>query len=418
MSDFLESVFKVKQASAKLLHFSEKFVQELLIDLANKIPSYLEEMILANQEDLSKISPEDYRYDRILLNEERLLSIAEDIKKVAHLKSPLFETLDRFVLENGMEVAKERVPFGVIGVIYEARPNVTFDVFSLCIKSGNAVILKGSSDADASNRKIVSFIHEVLEERGIDRNTLCLLSSSRESTKDLLEAEEYVDLIIPRGGKKLIDFVRTHSKVSVIETGAGIVHTYLDEFVDLKMASEVICNAKTRRVSVCNALDALIVHENHLENLPLLLKELSLKSVELFPDKRAYEALKNRYPQNLLKLSDEEIFGREFLSLKMSIKVVKSLEEAIKHISTYSSKHSEAILSNKKENIEYFLRHVDAAVVYANASTAFTDGAQLGLGAEIGISTQKLHARGPMGLKELTTYKWLIRGSGQIRSVE
>lgn len=408
-------LYEVKKASASLAALSSEQINKVLLDLAAKISEESTSILKANQKDLARLSPEDPKYDRLLLSEERLLHIAEEIRHVAHLESPLGKILEERILPNGLQLSRISVPLGVIGIIYEARPNVTFDVFSLCFKSGNALVLKGGADAEASNRAIVDLIHTVLRENRIDSNIVCLLPPTREAARELLDAVEEIDVIIPRGGKELIDFVRSHAKVPVIETGAGIVHTYVDESVDIEMARRVIDNAKTRRVSVCNALDTLIIHQNQLPNLPKLVSSLASKKVQLFADPVAYQILQAHYPSALLSRANEQSFGQEFLSLKMAIKTVKNLEEALAHISEHSSKHSEAILSNNQENIETFLHRVDAAVVYANASTAFTDGAQFGLGAEIGISTQKLHARGPMGLRELTSYKWILRGSGQIR---
>jgi glutamate-5-semialdehyde dehydrogenase len=305
---------------------------------------------------------------------------------------------------------------GVVGVIYEARPNVTFDVFALCFKTGNVGILKGGSDAEFSNLAIISVIHNVLQKHGINVNVATLLPAEREATAALLNARSYVDVLIPRGSQGLIDYVREHSKVPVIETGAGIVHTYFDQTGDVKKASAIIDNAKTRRVSVCNALDCLIVNDQRLHDLVQLTKPLADKKVEVYADDRAYQVLKGNYPDELLHQAAPEHFGIEFLDMKIAIKTVNTLQEALDHIAEYSSKHSEAIISEDAANIETFLNTVDAAAVYVNTSTAFTDGAQFGLGAEIGISTQKLHARGPMGLEELTSYKWIVRGNGQIRS--
>jgi glutamate-5-semialdehyde dehydrogenase len=296
----------------------------------------------------------------------------------------------------------------VVGVIYEARPNVTFDVFALCFKTGNISVLKGGSDADASNRAILSIIHGVLQKHNIDVNTVTLLPVERDATEALLNAIGYIDVLIPRGSQSLINFVRNNAKVPVIETGAGIVHTYFDESADLEKGAQIVFNAKTRRVSVCNALDCLIIHSNRLDDLPAIARPLVDKQVELFADEKAYNLLKGNYPTELLHKAEPEHFGTEFLDYKMAIKTVDSLQEALDHIANNSSKHSEAIVSEDIQNIETFLNTVDAAAVYANASTAFTDGAQFGLGAEIGISTQKLHARGPMGLEELTSYKWVV----------
>jgi len=314
-----------------------------------------------------------------------------------------------------MEITKITVPFGVVGIIYEARPNVSFDVFSLCLKSGNACVLKGGTDAHNSNKAIVKVIQSILDKFGLDKNVVTLLPAGRESTAELLTAVGIVDVIIPRGGKSLIDFVRDNSKVPVIETGAGICHTYFDEFGDVEKGSDIIFNAKTRRVSVCNSLDCLVIHEKRLSDLTALCQRLAEKNVILYADIKAYTFLNGKYPKALLQKATEESYGIEFLDYKMAIKTVESLEEAIDHISTFSSKHSECIVSENKENIRIFDKMVDAACIYTNVSTAFTDGGQFGLGAEIGISTQKLHARGPMGLEELCTYKWIIKGNGHIR---
>jgi glutamate-5-semialdehyde dehydrogenase len=357
----------------------------------------------------------DSRYDRLMLNAERIEGIAEDIRTVTQLSNPLNRVLSAEERPNGLIVSKISVPFGVIGVIYEARPNVTFDVFSLCFKSGNACILKGGSDAINSNTAIVKVIHSVLEKNGIDKNVLTFLPAGREETAQLLNAREYVDLIIPRGSRNLIDFVRKNAAIPVIETGAGICHTYFDEFGDREKGRLIINNAKTRRVSVCNALDCLIVHEARSGDLDYLVGLCSGSDVIIYADPIAYKALNGKYPSSLLRKATNDSFGTEFLSYKMAVKTISSFEEALSHISKYGSKHSEAIISENINRIELFNKIVDASSVYSNTSTAFTDGAQFGLGAEIGISTQKLHARGPMALEALTTYKWIIKGDGQIR---
>ena len=361
------------------------------------------------------MDPMNPKYDRLKLTEERLAGIAEDMKNVASLPSPLRRLLSETVRPNGMVIRKVAVPFGVVGVIYEARPNVTFDVFSLCFKSGNACVLKGGSDADSSNRALVAIIHDVLSEQGVDPAVCTLLPSDREATTELLNAVGLVDLIIPRGSSSLINFVRNHARVPVIETGAGICHTYFDKDGDKEKGREIVNNAKTRRVSVCNALDCLIVHRDRLGDLPYLCGKLSDSNVIIYADKPAFAALSGRYPADLLQPATANSFGTEFLDYKMAIRTVSSLDEALQHISRYSSKHSESIVSESMETIHRFQQMVDAACVYANVSTAFTDGAQFGFGAEIGISTQKLHARGPMSLPELTTYKYIIEGDGQIR---
>ncbi len=413
--DIMASLNAVKKASRELVDFSDDQINQVLLALADAIPEHMENLLAANQDDLQRMSPDDPKYDRLLLDASRLLAIADDIRNVATLDSPLGKVLEGHTLANGIALSKVSVPLGVIGIIYEARPNVTFDVFSLCLKSGNAVALKGGSDAARSNQAAVALIHKVLKNCGVSPDVIYLLPPERAAVKFILEAVDQVDLIIPRGSRGLIDFVREHAKVPVIETGAGIVHTYVDDEADINMARDIIFNAKTRRVSVCNALDALIIHEKQLANLVNMLAPLAEQKVEVLADAPAYAALKNHYPEALLKPAQESDFGVEFLSLKMVVKTVTSLEEAVAHITRYSSKHSEAIVSSNQAHIDYFIKHVDAAVVYANASTAFTDGAQFGLGAEIGISTQKLHARGPMALQELTSYKWIAMGSGQTR---
>ncbi|TPE46081.1 glutamate-5-semialdehyde dehydrogenase [Pontibacter mangrovi] len=413
----MQPIFKqVKLASRKLNLLPEEKIINVLEQLADQAVANADAILAANQQDLARMDAADPKYDRLKLTHERIESIATDIRNVAKLPSPLGKVLSERTLENGLEMKKVSVPLGVIGVIYEARPNVTFDVFSLCLRSGNALLLKGGSDARDSNAAIVAIIHQVLEQNGVDKNIVQLLPPDREATHEMLHAVEYVDIIIPRGSQGLINYVRENSKVPVIETGAGIVHTYFDAFADLQRGKEIVVNAKTRRVSVCNALDCLVIHEDRLGDLAEIGKGLAAKGVEVFADAPAYAALKNSYPADKLQQATEEHFGTEFLSLKMSVKTVSGMEEAIEHINAYSSQHSEAIISENEQHVDQFLKAVDAAAVYANASTAFTDGAQFGLGAEIGISTQKLHARGPMALDELTSYKWVVKGSGHIRA--
>ena len=407
----------VLQASREIITLTDEAINRLLCDLADRIPAHQEAILAANKIDVERMDPADPMVDRLLLNPSRLEAIAADIRNVASLTSPLDVVLEERMLQNGLGLKKVTVPIGVIGIIYEARPNVTFDVFALCLKSGNATVLKGGSDAMYSNIAIVELIHSVLKEHGINPDTIYLLPAEREAAAIMLNAVGYIDMIIPRGSQKLIDFVRDNAKVPVIETGAGIVHTYFDKSGDLELGKQVIFNAKTRRPSVCNALDTLIIHRDRLGDLPALVEPLLEKQVLLFADEAAFAALHGHYPDALLQLAEPEHFGTEFLSLKMSVKTVSSLEEALEHIAHYSSRHSEAIIATDAATTATFLKRVDAAVVYANTSTAFTDGAQFGLGAEIGISTQKLHARGPMALKELTTYKWIIEGNGQVRAV-
>lgn len=404
-----------KKAARDLISLSKEKVNLVLSDLALALVENTETILQENEKDLAKMPVENPKYDRLKLTAERINAIAGDIENVVNLTSPLAEILSEKTLDNGLNLKKVRVPLGVVGVIYEARPNVTADVFSLCFKTGNVAVLKGGSDAEFSNLAISKVIQKVLKKHQVNPDVLSLLPAERAATEALLNARGFVDVLIPRGSQSLINYVREHSKIPVIETGAGIVHTYFDETGDLEKGKAIIFNAKTRRVSVCNSLDCVLINENRLIDLASLLSPLANGDVELFADEKSYEILKSSYPAALLNQAIEEHFGTEFLSLKLAVKVVADLDEALNHIANYSSKHSEAIISEDTENITKFLNQVDAAAVYANASTGFTDGAQFGLGAEIGISTQKLHARGPMGLEELTSYKWVVRGDGQVR---
>lgn len=405
----------VQNASRKIVTLDTETIDGLLVELADRIPAAADAILEANRKDLERMDSADPRYDRLLLNEARLAAIASDLRNVAALPSPLDRVLEERVLPNGLELRKVSVPLGVVGIIYESRPNVTFDVFALCLKSGNATVLKGGSDASFSNIAIVELIRTVIGDRGLDADMIFLLPAEREAAHILLNAVGYIDVIIPRGSQQLIDFARKHSTVPVIETGAGIVHTYFDASGDLAMGRDIVFNAKTRRPSVCNALDTLIVHQSRIDDLPVLVELLEEKMVQLYADEPAYYKLLGRYPDELLEMATPEHYGTEFLSLKLSIKTVASFEEALDHIARHSSKHSEAIIASDQAAIDDFMKRVDAAAVYANTSTAFTDGAQFGLGAEIGISTQKLHARGPMALRELCSYKWLVTGQGQVR---
>lgn len=410
-----ETLEAVRLASRKLALLDTKKINEILIAVADAAVENIERILTANVKDLQKMEVSNPKYDRLKLTSERICDIASDIRNVASLPSPLGNVLYEDVRPNGLKIKKVSVPFGVIGVIYEARPNVSFDVFSLCMKSGSACVLKGGSDAYNSNMAIVEIIREVLVKFAVDKNIVTLLPTDRETTTELLHANGYVDLIIPRGSSNLINYVRTEATVPVIETGAGICHTYFDLAGDINKGARIVNNAKTRRVSVCNALDCLLIHSDRLSDLPQICSELSSSNVIIYADKSSYEALKGTYPAELLQPATKDSYGTEFLDYKMAIKTVSNIDEAINHIFKYSSKHSECIVTEDKNAAEYFRRAVDAACVYVNAPTSFTDGAQFGLGAEIGISTQKLHARGPMGLKEITTYKWIIEGNGQIR---
>ena len=410
-----DMLYAAAESAVSLQTLSDAEVTSVLMDVASALRAATDEILKANALDLARMSPENPKYDRLKLTPERIDGIASDMENVAGLPSPLGKLLSETVRPNGMTIRKVTVPFGVIGVIYEARPNVTADVFSLCFRSGNVSVLKGGSDADDSSRAIVAVIHSVLEKHGIEKAVCTLLSADREATAELLGAVGLVDLIIPRGSSSLINYVRNNARIPVIETGAGICHTYFDKAGDMTKGAAIVNNAKTRRVSVCNALDCLIIHQERLADLPQICSALSGSNVTIYADPQSYEALKGTYPDALLQPATDESFGTEFLDYKMSIRTVASIGEALKHISKYSSKHSESIVSEDAEAIALFQKVVDAACVYANVSTAFTDGAQFGFGAEIGISTQKLHARGPMALPELTTYKYIIEGDGQIR---
>ena len=412
----LNEIFQAVQSASFSLRMMEvDEVNRILMAVADEITRSMPTLLAANRLDLERMDPENPKYDRLRLSEARLLEIASNMRDVAALPSPLDITLEERTRPNGLHLRKVSVPFGVVGIIYEARPNVSFDVFSLCLKSGNACILKGGSDADCSNRAIVALIHEVLRNCGVDEHVVELLPSTREATSGLLHAEGYVDLIIPRGSGELIRYVRHEATVPVIETGAGICHAYFDGKGDLAKGAAIIHNAKTRRVSVCNALDCLLVHKDRLDDLPALCAPLKGSRVKIYADASAWEALDGNYPSELLEHAGGDSFGTEFLDYKMAVKTVDSINGALEHIAEYSSKHSEAIVSEDSKATALFQKMVDAACVYANVSTAFTDGAQFGFGAEIGISTQKLHARGPMALRELTTYKYLITGDGQTR---
>lgn len=405
----------IQKASRTLLLLDDKKINHALLALADAAINNTDFILSENYKDLSRMDKEDPKYDRLLLTRERIADIASDIRNVAGLPSPLGEELMTIERPNGMHIKKISVPFGVIGVIYEARPNVSFDVFSLCLKAGNTCVLKGGSDAADSNAAIVKIIKETLKKENIAPDIVQLLPPDRSATAELLSAQGYVDLLIPRGSQGLINYVRENAKIPVIETGAGICHTYFDASGDVNKGKAIVNNAKTRRPSVCNALDCLIIHQDRLSDLPQICELLPEHRVEIFADEAAYAALEGQYPAELLKPANDNSFGTEFLSYRMAIKTVANFEDAITHITRYSSKHSECIVTEDKHNSETFLKLIDAAAVYANVSTAFTDGAQFGLGAEIGISTQKLHARGPMALKELTSYKWLITGDGLIR---
>ncbi len=418
----LENTFKsVRTASKTLALLTDSQRNEILNAVADAIIANKDGILEANGRDLAKMDPKNPLYDRLQLTDKRLADIASDMRNVATLPSPLGHVTKQKTLPNGLRLCRISVPFGVIGMIYEARPNVTFDVFSLCFKSGNACVLKGGSDADNSNRAAVELIHNVLVRFGINPDVVTLLPATHEATGELLNAVGYVDLCIPRGGRRLIDFVRDTARIPVIETGAGVVNTYFDKDGDLEMGKAIINNAKTRRVSVCNALDCLLIHESRLADLPSLAEPLLTHTppVTLYCDEQAYSALAAsplaKY-SSLIEHATEDSFGTEFMDYKMAIRTVASLEEAISHIDRNGSGHSEAVITQNAGTARQFQQLVDAACVYWNAPTSFTDGAQFGLGAEIGISTQKLGPRGPMALEEICTYKWLIEGEGQVRA--
>lgn len=413
--DFNNIFTKVKEASRSILQLGGDTINSIILAVADEIQKEAGAIIAANIEDLSRMSPDNPKYDRLRLDEERIAAIAADMRKVAELPSPIGVVLQDSVLPNGLQLSRVSVPFGVIGVIYEARPNVSLDVFSLCLKAGSACVLKGGSDAACTNEAIVDIVHNVLRQNGIDKHIVELLPATREAAASLLCARGFVDIIIPRGSSGLINYVRENATIPVIETGAGVCHAYYSSSADIEKGVAIINNAKTRRVSVCNALDCLLIHHSRLNDLVAISRPLLEQNVKIYADKETLKVLQGCYPSELLFPADDSSYGTEFLSYSMAVKSVASDDEAIEHISRYGSGHSECIIAEDESSCEKFLLLVDAACVYCNAPTSFTDGAQFGLGAEIGISTQKLHARGPMALREIVTYKWLIRGNGQIR---
>ena len=406
----------LKNASYSLPMLEENQINDVLFTLADAIEGNSESLLEANARDLARMDRSNPVYDRLMLTDERLKGIASDMRHVAELENPVGKVIDERVRPNGMKLTRVRVPFGVIGVIYEARPNVSFDVFSLCFKSRNACALKGGSDAYDSNCAIVDLIHRVLMQKGIDPHVVELLPAGHEAAAELMKAVGLVDLLIPRGSARLIKSVREQAQIPCIETGAGVCHTYFDKEGDIKKGADIIFNAKTRRVSVCNALDSLVIHADRLSDLPELCIRMAAKNVVIEADEQAYAALDGNYPAELLEHATDDSFGKEFLAYRMSVKTVDSFQDALLHIRNYTSHHSECIVTENREHGRIFQQYTDAACVYVNVSTAFTDGGQFGLGAEIGISTQKMHARGPMGLEEITTYKWLINGDGQTRN--
>ncbi len=416
MNLFDSLIHSAHSAAPSLSGLSPQRSSETLCKIAGKLRKHSAHILNENGRDLARMEKGNPDYDRLMLSEERISGIASDMEAVAALPVPYGQVIDRWERPNGMVITKVTVPFGVIGVIFEARPNVTADVFGLCFRSGSACVMKGGRDADFSSRAIVGIIRETLAEEGLPEDLCMLMPSERECAASMMKAVGQIDVIIPRGGRGLIDFVRENSMVPVIETGAGVCHTYVDASADTEKSAKVVFNAKTRRVSVCNALDCLIIHRSRLDDLSSICAPLKDCNVEIYADEEAYGSLESSYPASLLRHAGEDSFGTEFRDYKMAVKTVNDIDEAIRHISEYGSRHSECIMSEDEESVRKFQLMVDASCVYANVSTAFTDGGQFGFGAEIGISTQKLHARGPMALRELTTYKYLISGNGQTRN--
>ena len=413
--DYKTTFSRIRYCAKEVATLTDEQRDAVLTTLADSIVAEKDFLLAANAKDLAAMPAGSPLYDRLRLTDERLEAIAADMRNVAALPSPLGRTLTERTLENGLRLRRVSVPFGVIGVIYEARPNVSFDVFALCFKAGSACLLKGGRDAKYSNRAIVKLIRSALLRNGISDGVVELLPVAHNATKELLSAVGYVDLCIPRGGRRLIDFVRDTAKVPVIETGAGVVHAYFDKSGDLDMGRRITDNAKTRRVSVCNALDTLLIHMGRLDDLPKLVAPLADKNVVLHTDNMAFNALDGTYPQHLLRHAEDGCFDTEYMDYAMSVATVNDLDDALRHIAKHGSGHSECIITQDDDAAARFERDVDAACVYRNAPTSFTDGAQFGLGAEIGISTQKLGPRGPMGLDEITTYKWIVEGEGQVR---
>ncbi|WP_316811746.1 glutamate-5-semialdehyde dehydrogenase [Pedobacter heparinus] len=415
MESTQQQLINAKKAQAAISALSDQRKQELIISFATSILAHSAQIIAENLKDLEKMSLSDPKRDRLLLNEARIADLASSLKDVAGLEDPTNKILSERILDNGLHVQKKTVPIGVVGVIYESRPNVTVDVAALCIRSGNVCLLRGGQDAYHTNLFIVSLIQQILEEYGLDKHIVQQLPADRKYILDILQAEKYIDVIIPRGSNQLIEYVRKNSLVPVIETGAGVCHTYVEQTAKLKEAAAIVVNAKVSRPSVCNALDTVVIDKSIAKDfLTITAPLLSGYNVEIFADQFSFGILKElNYPQ--LNLATPEDFGREFLDFKCSVKIVENTDEALQHIGEFSSRHSEAILTEDQAKAERFLNEVDAAAVYLNASTRFTDGQVFGLGAEIGISTQKLHARGPFALEKLVTEKWLVRGAGQIR---
>jgi glutamate-5-semialdehyde dehydrogenase len=413
MNSIQPLIVKTWKAAINLRQATDKQLKAVLLQLADELEKNSAAILKANQLDVAKQDPANPRVDRLMLNKERIAGIASSIRKISRLPNPAGKTLEKRRLDNGLLLQKISVPLGVVGVIYESRPNVTYDIAALCLRSQNGCLLKGSSEADNTNQASIRLIKKALKANDIDPDCVTLLPADRETVQELFTATKYVDVLIPRGSDSLIQFVRKNSLVPVIETGAGVCHVYVEKEAAIKKAVNIVVNAKVSRPSVCNSVDTILVDE---AVAPVFLKQLQplflSHEVEVFADPKAHKLLKG-YPH--LQKATPEDFDREFLSLKCAVKVVKNIDEALDHIREHSTKHSEAIVSNNKKHCARFLQEVDAATVYTNASTRFTDGEEMGLGAEIGISTQKLHARGPFALEKLVTEKWLLQGNGQIR---
>ncbi len=415
MQNIQSQLLNARKAKEAIRVLSRADKQNILNKIAQELLNRKDTIIRENQKDLERMDPADPKFDRLKLTDERIDGLAQSVIDVSNLEDPTGQILSSKVLDNGLKIEKKTVALGVVGVIYESRPNVTIDVAALCLQSGNVCLLRGGSDAWYTNSYLVDMIRQVFVSFSIDPNIVQLLPTDREFVQELLTATGFVDIIIPRGSQSLIDLVRDNAKVPVIETGAGVCHTYVDETADLDKAAKIVANAKISRPSVCNALDTVLVDANVAETfIPKLLPYFEEAEVEVFASDELY-GLFARLGYPFLVQAEESDFGREFLDLKCSIKTVDGLAEALEHIATYSSKHSESIVSNDPEHIADFMNAVDAAAVYSNASTRFTDGGEFGLGAEIGISTQKLHARGPFALEKLVTEKWFVTGDGQVR---
>ena len=413
MTTIEKLIVKTHKAAADLRQVKGPQLVKALKALAAAIEEHKDTLLKANSKDMAKGDPADPKKDRLLLNEQRLKGIAKSIRQISKLPDPSGKVLEQRVLANGLQLQKIAVPLGVVGAIYESRPNVTFDIAALCLRSRNGCVLKGSSEADGTNKTAIRLIKEVLKEHDINPDCVTLLPSGRETVEELFKATRYVDVLIPRGSDSLIQYVRKNSMVPVIETGAGVCHIYVEKDAALNKALDIVVNAKVSRPSVCNAVDTVLVDRSIAPQFLKALQPLFHQyGVEVFADSKAYPMLKG---YGHLQKATAADFGREFLSLKCAVKVVQDMDEALEHIGEYSTRHSEAIVSENKKQCDRFVQEVDAAAVYTNASTRFTDGEEFGLGAEIGISTQKLHARGPFALEKLVTEKWVIKGNGQVR---